>query len=119
MAQALFIAFGLLLCGLAGLWLRSRLRYRVTPRSFRISLFGIRLRRVPLERIDRVSTKRSRGWSENWSNTFQLAHRILVIRLKPPARREIVFTPPYRYAFKAELEEAIQRLGQRPPAVSD
>ena len=109
MARTFYFTLGFLLYGLVCLWIRSQLRYRVTSRSFRISLFGLRLRRVPLEQIEKITTKKPRGWVANWSNTLRLAHRILVIRLKHPKRRDILFTPPNRYAFKTELEEAIQR----------
>ena len=99
----------LVLAGLLLVWVRSQLRYRVTPRSFKITLFGLRLRRIPLEAIERVSTKQPRGFTENWSNTLRPAHRILIIRLKG-ARKNLLFTPPHRYVFKTDLEQAMARL---------
>ena len=109
MEGAFYIVVGLALYALVCVWIRSRLRYQVTPHSFKITLFGLRLRRIPLDAIERVSTRRSRRGVENWSNSFRLAHRILVVRLKPPARRDILITPPQRYVFKTELEEALPR----------
>ena len=107
MPQWLYIGLGVALCALLGLWARSRLRYRVTPRSFKITLFGLRLRRIPLDQIRRVSTRRSDRPVENWATTFRLAHRILVVRLRSPARRDILITPPQRYVFKTDLEKAL------------
>ena len=110
MQRVLYIGLGVVLCALLGLWARSRIRYRVTPRSFKITLFGVRLRRIPLDQIRRVSTRRSTRAVENWANTFRLSHRILVIRLQSPARRDILITPPQRYVLKTDLENALPQM---------
>ena len=103
------VALGcVLVCGLA-IVLLLRLRYAVTEKHLRVTLFGLCLRRVRLSEIERVS-KRQSGPAEKWHNTLKPSHRILVIRRRHGLLKEFVITPKNRYVFKAELERAVARL---------
>src|SRR5437773_1983499 len=96
------------LAGLLGL-LASQLRYVLTGRHLKVTLFGLCLRRIRLADIESVS-KRQAHWAEKWYNTLKPSHRILVIRRRRGCFKELVITPKNRYAFKAELEQALVRL---------
>lgn len=87
------------------LWLRSRITYRVGRDFFRILLFNLTLRKIPLSTITRVST-RVRGPVERWPNTLWPSHRNLVIHHQG-SRRPLVITPANRYVIKAELERVL------------
>lgn len=110
MQTAVFITLGVFLYVLLFTWLVQFLRYRITPRHFKVTLFGLCLRRIPLDEIESVSKKRHAvGWTENWWNTLHPNHRMLVIRRRRGLRRNLVITPRNRYVFKANLERALQR----------
>ncbi len=104
--------FGLLgafvAAGLLGA-LASRLRFALTTRHLKVTLFGLCLRRIRLEKIEGVS-KRQSHWAEKWYNTLRPSHRILVIRLRRSWLKEFIITPQNRYIFKAELEQALAKL---------
>ncbi|MBI4658834.1 MAG: hypothetical protein HY735_08325 [Verrucomicrobia bacterium] len=110
METLVFSALGLLLLGFLVTWLVTCIRYHITPRHFKITLFGICLRRIPLGDIESVTKRHPVGWSENWWNTFHPSHRMLVIRRHRGLFRSIVITPRNRYVFKTNLEKAIQGL---------
>ena len=109
MKIAALVALGcVLVCGL-GIALLLRVRYTITDKHLQVTLFGLRLRRIRLSDIDRVS-KRQSGPAEKWHNTLKSSHRILVIRRRRGLLKEFIITPKNRYAFKAELERAMARL---------
>ena len=119
MELAVFIALGLLIYVLICVWINTQLHYHLTPRHFKITLFGLRLRRIPLEQVASVSKRRPTGWAENWCNTLQPSHRMLVIRRAKGLRRFLVFTPKNRYVFKTDLERAMERIGSPIGKTSD
>jgi hypothetical protein len=119
MKEIVFGALGLLLLCFAFAWAITRIHYHITPRHVRITLFGFVLRRVPLGNIDTVSKRRVDGLAENWWCTFQTSHRLLVIRRKRGLIRNVVITPRNRYAFKSELERAIEKLAAPAPAPAE
>ena len=106
------VVFGLLgalaLAGLLGA-LASQLRYVLTERHLKITLFGLCLRRIRLADIDSVS-KRQAHRAEKWYNTLKPSHRILVIRRRRGWFKDFIITPKNRYVFKAELEQALAKL---------
>ena len=93
-----------LLCALA-----SRLRYVLTARHLKVTLFGLCVRRIRLADIDSVS-KRQSHWAEKWYNTLKPAHRMLVIRRRRGWLKDFIITPKNRYVFRAELEQAMAKL---------
>src|SRR5213592_2854180 len=94
--------------GLLGL-LASQLRYVLTGRHLKVTLFGLCLRRIRLAYIETVS-KRQAHWAEKWYNTLKPSHRILVIRRRRGCFKDFIITPKNRYVFKAELEQALAKL---------
>lgn len=124
MKLAVFLALGFLLAVLLLGWLMTCLRYRVGSRHVKISLFGLCLRRIPLEDIASVSKRRCSGFAENWSNTVRPSHRLLVLRRRRGWPRNVVITPKNRYVFKTEVEKALARIASEgepqsaPPGVS-
>ena len=97
----------ILACGILIL-LSTRLEYSIARKHFRVTLFGVCLRRVRLSNIESVSKRRS-GWSEKWFNTLKPSHRVLYIRRRRGLFRDFGITPKNRYAFRVELERAIAR----------
>ena len=106
------VVFGLLgavaLAGLLGA-VASQLRYVLTERHLKVTLFGLGLRRIRLADIDSVS-KRQAHRAEKWYNTLKPSHRILVIRRRRGWFKDFIITPRNRYVFKAELEQALAKL---------
>jgi len=95
-------------CGLVIL-LALQLRYRITQRHLKVTLFGLCLRRVRLSDIEHVS-KRQANLAERWYNTLRPAHRVLVVRRRRGWFKDFVITPKNRYVFKTELERALAGL---------
>jgi len=89
--------------------LASRLRYVLTGRHLKVTLFGLCLRRIRLADIESVS-KRQTNWAEKWYNTLKPAHRILVIRRRRGWFKEFIITPRNRYVFRTELERTLAEL---------
>lgn len=118
MKIAVFVALGLLIYIFVVIWLKTKLRYQLTSQDFRITLFGFRLRRVPLERIQSVTKRRPAGLAENWSNTLHPSHRMLFIRLNRGLRKNLIITPRNRYVFKTELERTMAKLNPSAPLPS-
>jgi len=110
------LAVLILLGAMAGtglfIMLALRLRYVITQRHLKVTLFGLCIRRIKISDIDYVS-KRQANWAEKWHNTMQPTHRILVIHRRRGWLKDFVITPKNRYVCKAELERA---LGNLPPA---
>lgn len=104
-----FSALGLLILAFGFTWLVTFVRYRITPRHFKVTLLGITLRRIRLEDIESVTKRRRLGLAENWWNTLHPSHRTLVIRRNRGLIKNIVITPRNRYVFKTNLEKAIQQ----------
>jgi uncharacterized protein (UPF0248 family) len=98
------IALGGLLGALA-----SRLRYVLTDRHLKVTLFGLCLRRIRLADIESVS-KRQAHRAEKWYNTLKPAHRILVIRRRRGLFKDFIITPRNRYVFKTELEQTLAKV---------
>jgi hypothetical protein len=95
---------------LVGLWIRTRIRYRIGRGELRIRLFGATLRRIRYADIERISKPRRRHgrWGyENWSNTLHGDHRELVVHRRSGMRRKLLITPANRYEFRKSLEKAI------------
>jgi hypothetical protein len=84
------------------------LRYNIGKAHLRISLLGIPLRKIKLEKISRITKSRTSP-AENWSNTFKSSHRQLVIHRKGGLFKQLIITPRQRYIFKTTLEEAIAK----------
>ena len=115
MKLVVFVLLGAVaLAGLLGA-LASQLRYVLTGRHLKVTLFGLCLRRIRLADIDSVSKRRAHR-AEKWCNTFKPAHRILVIRRRRGWFKDFIITPKNRYVFKAELEQALAKLK---PAAED
>lgn len=111
MRIAVFIAFGLLVAMFLFVWLISCIRYQIGSRHFKIKLFGLCLRRIPLEDIHYITKRRPAGLAENWWNTMRPNHRMLIIRRYRGLCRNVIITPRNRYVLKAELEKAVKRAG--------
>jgi hypothetical protein len=92
-----------------GVLLALQLRYVITDRCLKVTLFGISLRRINLSDIECVSKRRS-GPAEKWHNTLRPSHRVLVVRRRHGWFKDFVITPKNRYVFKTELEAAMGRL---------
>jgi len=109
MKLAVFLLLAALaFCGLIVV-LALQLRYAVTERHLKVTLFGICLRRIRLADIERVS-KRQSYRAERWINTLKPSHRTLVIRKRRGWFKDFTITPKNRYVFKAELEQAVASL---------
>ena len=96
--------------------LASRLRYVLTGRHLKVTLFGLCLRRIRLADIDSVSKRQARR-AEKWYNTLKPSHRMLVIRRRRGWFKDFIITPKNRYVFKAELEQALAKVkaeGEKP-----
>ncbi len=126
MKMTVFVALGLLVFAFLCVWLMTYLRYQITPRHLKITLFGLCLRRIALNEIESVSKRRPSGWAENWWSTLRPNHRMLVIRRRCGLRKHLLITPKNRYIFKADLERAIAKGTSAPehstesaPAISD
>lgn len=90
--------------------LRLQLRYQIGRSQLRICLWGVTLRRVPLEDIEKVSKPRrrhSRIGYENWTNTLDGTHRELVIHRRTGLFRKLLVSPSNRYEFRKRLETAV------------
>ena len=89
--------------------LASRLRYVLTGRHLKVTLFGLCLRRIRLADIECVS-KQQAHWAEKWYNTLKPAHRMLVIRRRRGLFKDFIITPRNRYVFRTELERSLAEL---------
>lgn len=87
--------------------LMTSIQYRIGSRHLVVYCLGIPVRKFALHDMTSVS-KRRRYRAELWVNTFRFKHRKLVIRRDKGLFREIVITPTYRYAFRNQLESAVE-----------
>jgi hypothetical protein len=105
-AAAALCAFALLWA-----WLITKIRYRISARHLRITLFGVTLRKIDLTDIKRISKRKpSSRACENWSCTHQPKHRVLAIQRRKGLRKFVIITPLNRYIFITDLQTAIQRV---------
>ena len=111
MKLAVFIALGLLVAVFLFAWMLGCIRYQIGSRHFKVKLFGVCLRRIPLEDIHYITKRRPAGLAENWWNTMRPNHRMLVIRRYHGFCKNVIVTPRNRYVLKAELEKAVKRSG--------
>jgi hypothetical protein len=111
MKFAVLLLLGTIATGGLGVLLTLRLRYVITGRHLKVTLFGFCLRRISLSDIECVS-KRQSNRAEKWHNTLRPSHRVLVVRRRRGWFKDFVITPKNRYVFKTELEGAIDRLQQ-------
>jgi hypothetical protein len=109
MKLALLVVAGATATGVGFILLALRLRYAITDRHLKVTLFGLCLRRVRLSDVEHVS-KRQTHPAEKWYNTLRPAHRMLVIRRRRGWLKDFIITPKNRYVFKAELERALGNL---------
>lgn len=93
----------------SGLFLMTQVRYRIGSKALKIQLFGLVIRKIPLEDIEHVSKRHPRGWTENWRNTFRTAHRMLTIERRAGLCKYVLITPRNRYVFMSELQNAVKR----------
>ena len=87
------------------IWSLTRINYRITARDLRVTWCGIPIRRIRLEDIRLVSTKRV-VWAEKWFNTFSPVSRWLVIHRNSGLFKHFVITPPNRFVFRENLYRA-------------
>jgi len=108
MKLAVFILLGATaVCGVVVL-LARQMRYAITDRHLKVTLFGVSLRRVKLADIDSVSKRRANR-AERWCNTLHTSHRALVVRRRRGWLKDFIITPSNRYVFKSELERALAK----------
>jgi hypothetical protein len=91
-------------------WCMVRLHYRIGSRSLKFLLFGIPIRRIPLDQIANISKRPPKGLAEYWHNCFKSNHRVLTIERKRGFRKYISITPRNRYIFLADLKSAVRRV---------
>jgi hypothetical protein len=96
-------------------FLLTRINYRVGPKHLKVTLLGVPIRRIRLDNIRALHTRRPR-LAEKWHNMlFPTMDRILVIEKRRGLIKRLVITPEQRYVFKAELDRAIRaHVGLRP-----
>jgi hypothetical protein len=88
--------------------------YRIGPKSVFITLFGIPVRRVRLDNIRHISSRRG-GFCESWANVlFVKRDRILIIEKRRGVFKRLMITPVQRYVFKAALDRAIREFNGLP-----
>ena len=117
--QYILPTFGVIVCLVAIVaLLMTSIHYRITSSHLVIFCIGLPVRRLALRHMTSVS-KRRRFRAELWVNTFRFKHRKLVIRRDRGLFREIVITPTYRYAFRNQLESAVEAATGHHIAVED
>jgi hypothetical protein len=109
---------GAAVAALAGAIILARLSgaisYRIGPKSVLITLFGVPVRRLGLDNIRHISSRRG-GFCESWPNVlFPNRDRILVIEKRHGVLKRLMITPPQRYVFKAALDRAIREFNGLP-----
>ena len=85
-----------------------QINFEVNSDNISIKILGLRLRRIPLKDIQRIS-KQIKGKPEIWSNTLRTNHRVLVIYRKGKLR-PIVITPENRYVFRKKIDETLSKV---------
>jgi len=86
----------------------AAIRYRITPTHLEVTWLIFTLRRIRLEDIRYVSTKRS-FWSEKWYNTWRVRNRRLTVHRRSGLIKTVSISPKNPFVFKAELDRAMGR----------
>jgi hypothetical protein len=92
------------------LWCMTNLHFRIGSRHLKILLFGLPIRRIPLDQIAYISKREPKGVAEYWFSTFKTSHRLLTIERKRGLRKYVCITPTNRYVFLADLKSAVRRV---------
>jgi hypothetical protein len=103
------------------LFLLTHVDYRLGPKHVKVTILGIPERRVRLDNIRNIHTRKPR-FAERWHNMlFPTLDRILVIEKRRGLIKRLLITPEQRYVFRAELDRAIRvHLGLPPvPSAGD
>ena len=103
------------------LFLLRHIDFRIGPKHLKVTLLGIPIRRVRLDNIRNLHTRRVR-FAERWHNMLLTQpDRVLVIEKKRGLIKHFIITPEQRYVFKSELDRAIRaHLGLKPgPTAAD
>jgi len=88
--------------------------YRIGPKAVIITLFGLPVRRIRLDNIRHISSRRT-GFCESWPNVLLIKRdRILVIEKRRGLSKRVLITPVQRYVFKAALDRAIREFNGLP-----
>ena len=109
MVYLLYSVGAIICCGVIGITLCATVNYRLNSSHLVIYCLGIPVTQFALKDMISIS-KRRRFRAEFWVNTLALKHRKLVIRRERGLFRELIITPRYRYAFRKQLEEAVEEV---------
>jgi hypothetical protein len=106
------LIFGLIFC-------LRRVNYQVGRKHLKVTILGIPVRRVRLDNIRNIHTRKPR-FAERWYNMlFPTLDRILVIEKRRGLVKCFVITPEQRYVFRSELDRAIRsHVGLKPLGVT-
>jgi hypothetical protein len=97
-------------------FLVRRIDYRITPRHLQVTLLGIPIRRLRLDNIRHISTRRAR-FGERWQNQVFVKHdRVLLIEKRRGMPKHFLITPEQRFVFRAALDRAVRVANGLPPA---
>jgi hypothetical protein len=91
-------------------WVMTQIHYRIGSRHLKVALWGMPLRKIPLEEIKKVSKRRPKGAAEYWYNTLKPSHRFLAIEKTRGIRKFLCISPQHRYVFMADLKAAARRI---------
>src|SRR5712672_2708057 len=86
----------------------TAIRYRITPTHLEVTWLIFTLRRIRLDDIRYVSTKRS-FWSEKLYNTWRVRNRRLTLHRRSGLIKTVSISPKNPFVFKAELDRAMGR----------
>jgi hypothetical protein len=91
-------------------WCMTNMHFRIGSRHLKVLLFGLTVRRIPLDQIANATKREPKGPAERWHSTFKTSHRLLTIERKRGLRRYVCITPTNRYVFLADLKAAVRRV---------
>lgn len=91
-------------------WMMTQIHYRIGSRHLKVMLFGVPLRKIPLEQIVGASKRDPKHFAEWWPNCFKRSHRVLTLELNKGLQKSFVITPRHRYVFLGDLKAAIRRI---------
>lgn len=92
------------------LWCFFNIHFRIGSRHLKVLIFGMTVRRIPLDQIAYASKREPKGPAEYWFSTFKTSHRLLTIERKSGLRKFVCITPTNRYVFLADLKAAVRRV---------
>ncbi len=110
MKLAVYCAGATVVLILGLMWLMTQIHYRIGSKHLKVMLFGLALRKLPLENIIDVSKREPKGMAEYWPNCFKRNHRVLTLEMKQGLRKFILITPRHRYVFLGDLKAAVRRI---------